>query len=120
MGRKRHLSETNPGTAKGREGIRQGVNFLIQSLASDIMMKRATDFHKWLIRKELQSKIVGFVHDSVIVDSPESEVMLIAKGMRRYFENGDFTEGFGFRMKVPLKIEVKQGPTWGELKVMEV
>jgi DNA polymerase-1 len=120
MGRKRHLADTNPGTAKGREGIRQGVNFLIQSLASDITIFRAVQFWEWLIEQGMKTRIVGFVHDSVVADSPEGEVMKVAKAMKRIFEDGDFEEEFGFRMKVPLKIEIKEGPTWGELKVLEV
>lgn len=120
MGRKRHLADTNPGTAKGREGIRQGVNFLIQSLASDITIYRAVQLWEWIKRKELKSRIVGFVHDSVVVDSPESEVMQIAIAMKCIFEDNNFEEEFGFKMKVPLRIEIKEGPTWGELEVMKI
>ncbi len=119
FGRKRRLADTNPGSAKGREGIRQGVNFLIQSLASDITLYRAVKFWKWLRKEAMQSKIVGLVHDAVIVDCPESEVMQVAVAMKRIFENNDFTRDFGFQMKVPLKVEIKAGKTWGELEVID-
>jgi DNA polymerase-1 len=118
FGRKRRLADTNPGSSKGREGIRQGVNFLIQSLASDLTLYRAVEFWEWLREEEMQSRIVGLVHDAVIVDCPEREVMKVAKAMRRIFEDNDFTEDFGFQMKVPLKVEIKAGKTWGELEVL--
>jgi DNA polymerase-1 len=120
MGRKRHLADTNPSTAKGREGIRQGVNFLIQSLASDITMYKATILWRALTERSMRAKIVAFVHDSVVVDAPESEVTRVAEMMRKIFEDNDFSDDFGFKMKVPLKIEVKSGPTWGELTKVEV
>lgn len=63
------------GTAKwGDKAWRRSINTNIQSSASDITYTSLLHAHKLFDERELQSKIFGFVHDSIIVDVYPGEV----------------------------------------------
>ena len=72
FGRKRRL----PNARSKDKGIashevRSGINFLVQSVASDINLLGAIDMQHYINRKGMKSKIFGLVHDSVLAEVPE-------------------------------------------------
>jgi len=54
--------------------VRSGLNFLVQSAASDINLIGAIEAHQEIKTRKLKSKIFGLVHDSVLAEVPEEEV----------------------------------------------
>lgn len=67
FGRKRRLPNvfsTDRGIAAG--DVRSGVNFLVQSVASDINLMAAMDLQKHIEDNELDIKIFALVHDSIL------------------------------------------------------
>jgi DNA polymerase I-like protein with 3'-5' exonuclease and polymerase domains len=75
FGRKRRL----PNVFSSDKGIaahevRSGVNFIVQSLCSDVNLLGAIDTTKELERKGMDSKIFALVHDSIVALVPDSEV----------------------------------------------
>jgi DNA polymerase I-like protein with 3'-5' exonuclease and polymerase domains len=75
FGRKRRLSDVRSAN-KGVVGhsIRSGLNFLIQSTASDINLIGATEAHQKIKQKKMKSQIFALVHDSVLAEVPVDEI----------------------------------------------
>jgi DNA polymerase I-like protein with 3'-5' exonuclease and polymerase domains len=75
FGRKRRLHNVNS-TDRGIQGhaIRSGLNFLVQSTASDINLLGAIEAHEMLHIKKMKSKIFALVHDSILAEVPEDEL----------------------------------------------
>lgn len=76
FGRKRRLDAAKDKENKGIQGhaVRSGLNFLVQSAASDINLIGAVDANEALKQKGLKAKIFALVHDSILAEVPESEV----------------------------------------------
>lgn len=75
FGRKRRLPNVrsdNKGVA-GHE-VRSGLNFIVQSTASDINLLGAIDTHQILRERKMGAKIFALVHDSILAEVPENEV----------------------------------------------
>jgi len=74
FGRSRHLHGANRYSGVGQRMLRQGVNFPIQSGASDLMvygiMPAVT---RDLLKEDLRSVVVGNIHDAIIVDTHPDE-----------------------------------------------
>jgi len=75
FGRKRRL----PNVASEDKGIkshsiRSGLNFLVQSAASDINLLGAIDMNAFIKSEKLNSRIFALVHDSILAEVPEEEI----------------------------------------------
>jgi DNA polymerase I-like protein with 3'-5' exonuclease and polymerase domains len=55
-------------------GVRSGINFLVQSAASDINLIGAMEAHAIIKQKNMKSKMFALVHDSVLAEVPLDEV----------------------------------------------
>ena len=79
FGRKRRLPNvrSDNGGIRGHE-IRSGLNFVIQSTASDVNLLGAIDMHNWLkfqtAKWTKEAKIFALVHDSILAEVPEDYV----------------------------------------------
>ena len=75
FGRKRRL-ENVKSDDKGISAheVRSGINFLVQSVASDINLLGAIDMNNYLKENGLKSKIFALVHDSILAECPEHEI----------------------------------------------
>jgi len=93
------------------EVLRQGVNFKVQSAASDINLFCMLDM--WEAREELGAWPLFPVHDSILFDVEEPVVGLeIKRRMEEYA-----TELVGG--VVPFKVKIKVGKNWGEMEPLE-
>jgi DNA polymerase I-like protein with 3'-5' exonuclease and polymerase domains len=75
FGRKRRL----PNVRSDNDGIveheiRSGLNFMVQSPASDINLIGAFEAHEELKSKKMKAKIFALVHDSILAEVPNEEV----------------------------------------------
>jgi len=75
FGRKRRLPNV-ASTDKGikSHSIRSGLNFLVQSTASDINLLGAIDMEAWIRANKKKARIFALVHDSILAEVPEDEV----------------------------------------------
>ena len=75
FGRKRRLPNV-ASTDKGIQShsVRSGLNFLVQSAASDINLLGAVDMNKHIQANNMRSRIFALVHDSILAEVPEKEV----------------------------------------------
>ena len=115
FGRKRRLPESrspNPGVAK--HAIRSGVNFLVQSVASDINVLGLIDLIKWIDEAGYQDVILPFtvVHDSIVAEVREDLVDLYIEMTKKCIQTdrGCSIDGCAIGMDFEL------GPSWGELE----
>jgi hypothetical protein len=68
--------------------IRQGTNCRIQSPASDIFSMGMIKNQNMLDKNNMQTRIVGTVHDSIIFESPEDEIDFISvEGVKNMVTN---------------------------------
>jgi DNA polymerase I-like protein with 3'-5' exonuclease and polymerase domains len=74
FGRKRRLPNVQS-TDQGIVGhsIRSGLNFLVQSTASDINLLGAIDMGSYIKAKGMKSRIFALVHDSILAEVPDDE-----------------------------------------------
>ncbi len=54
--------------------IRSGLNFLVQSAASDINLLGAIDMHNDIQGANMKARIFALVHDSILAEVPENEI----------------------------------------------
>lgn len=115
LGRWRPLPDIHsPEWAKKGGSERQAVNSPVQSVASDITLFKLTKMKELCEGTGIRPFIT--VHDSIIFLIPDDQ-MGHADMLRRNMEDtDDIKEAFGVTIGVPLKVDVKVGPTWGETK----
>lgn len=115
FGRKRRLPEAkspNPGVAK--HAIRSGVNFLVQSVASDINVLGVVDLIKWIEDNDYLEDIKPFtvVHDSIVSEVREDLVDTYIENARRCIQTDRGLSIPG----CPIKVDFEVGSSWGELE----
>jgi len=90
---------------------RQAVNSPVQSVASDITLFKLTHL------PDLgETRAFITVHDSIIFLVPDENMSQVPAILEYMEDTDDINEAFGIEIGVPLKVDVKVGPTWGETK----
>ena len=84
LGRKRRL----PNVFSNDKGIashevRSGINFLIQSVASDINLLAGVELLEWIKETKVDAKIIALVHDSLVLEVKESDVEVVSDMMAK-------------------------------------
>lgn len=114
FGRKRRLPFDDPESENGKRAMRQGVNTVIQSPASDINGLCMADIHS-IMRRGMDSLIIGTVHDSIIYDCTKRELDDVLMMTQEVCERPN-TKWYGFELDVPLKVDLSFGPNWYDQK----
>lgn len=108
FGRRRQIPEIN-----SRNGIRRNaaermaINAPIQGTAADIIKLAMIRIDEELKKVKLGTKMVLQVHDELIFEVPESE-MVVVESIRKWMSNV-------VNLKVPLVVDTKTGPNWKDL-----
>ena len=114
FGRKRRLPEAkSPNRGVAQHAIRSGVNFLVQSVASDINVLGVIDLVKWIERKGYTDDIKPFtvVHDSIVSEVREDLIDEYIENARKCIQTDRGLSIPG----CPIKVDFEVGPSWGEL-----
>ena len=87
FGRKRRLPNVSS-TDKGVQShsIRSGLNFLVQSVASDINLLGAIDMNQYIKTSGMKSRIFALVHDSILAEVPEDEIEKYKKNLTKFVQ----------------------------------
>lgn len=113
FGRTRHLPDFASTSQSVREAaLREGINFGIQSAASDIALTAAV-----LIDRQYPGTIVGYVHDSVMLEVEERDVERVASDVKFVMEHAaiEYALDRGYlleRPTVPIVADVKITDRW--------
>ena len=97
------INSKNP-TLKGL-AERLAINAPIQGSAADIIKKAMIDFEGVLVGLGLKSKMILQVHDELLIEAPENEVLQVADLLRVTMEKA-------ILLDVPLKVDVKINERW--------
>jgi len=116
IGRKRRLPEAIPKENQSddhwdpqqSEAERQAINSPVQSFASDMNLMAAVEIHDTLSHKEC--RIVGTVHDSILMEVREDKVQAIALKVKRIMERPKLIDEFGVDLSIPIIAEIEAGP----------
>lgn len=87
---------------------REGVNFPIQSGASDLTLTSIVKVHDFFKYYYPEAKVVAMVHDSVIIEAPNYIAQEVADAVKDIMEKPDI------RTDVPFPVEIKIGERWGD------
>lgn len=119
-GRVRHLPDANTLTGAGRAKLRQGVNFRIQSFASDITMLGLQALDKTLRLRHKQERLLLTVHDSIVGEYRDfpgrdhDELREVIEHNLTTEVNHQLETKFGVVRLVPLAVDIKMNMTrWG-------
>jgi DNA polymerase-1 len=111
FGRIRHLPEVLD-SDKRMEAILQAVNFPVQSAASDIALMALGRVFEHLKKYPLV-KLVGTVHDSILVEAPPFQAREVAEDMKVIMESLPLGL-LGVKLEVPIIADVTISQYWGD------
>ena len=89
FGRKRRLPNVrsdNKGVASHE--VRSGLNFLVQSIASDINLLGAVDTHSWIKQNKFDKdmRIFALVHDSILAEVKEDKIEEYSEAVQKFVQ----------------------------------
>lgn len=106
FGRRLWFPEIRSSQAMRRQGAeRAAINAPMQGTAADLIKLAMVAVQDWLDKSALQSKLVLQVHDELLLEVPDGELMDVRTHLPRLM--GQVAE-----LKVPLVVEVGVGPNW--------
>lgn len=109
-GRRRDIPEILSSNRTVKEnGKRMAINTVIQGSAADIIKIAMINIHKKLTDAGMKSKLVMQVHDELVFEYPPGEERRLLEIVKEEMENA-------LELKVPLKVDLETGKTWGSLK----
>jgi len=87
FGRKRRLPNVaSEDKCIKSHSIRSGLNFLVQSAASDINLLGAIDMNAFIQSQRMKSKIFALVHDSILAEVPEDEIDFYCEMLKKFIQ----------------------------------
>tara|TARA_B100000965_G_scaffold124637_1_gene103161 strand:- start:107 stop:1459 length:1353 start_codon:yes stop_codon:yes gene_type:complete len=87
FGRKRRLPNVKSSDAGIKShSIRSGLNFLVQSAASDINLLGAIDMGEYIRANNMKSRIFALVHDSILAEVPNDEEEWYCKELQKFIQ----------------------------------
>lgn len=108
--RRRYLPDiSHKNRAIRAEAERMAVNSPIQGTAADLIKKAMVSLHRRLREEKLRARILLQVHDELVVEAPDEEIEEVVPLLKREMEEAH-------PLKVPLKVDVKVGRSWGEAR----
>jgi len=118
FGRKRNLPDVYSRDRQVQNrALRQGLNFTIQSSASDILLCSLVGLYRRIKDSGMSSRIVATVHDSIEFVAPPDEVEQLATLIYDELVNYPAVkEKFNIHFDVPLSIDLELGKSFGDGK----
>jgi DNA polymerase-1 len=106
FGRRLWFPEIRSSNGNRRQGAeRAAINAPMQGTAADLIKLSMIAVQNWLEKSALKSRLVLQVHDELVLEVPNDELMEIRTHLPRLM--GQVAE-----LKVPLVVEVGVGPNW--------
>ena len=87
FGRKRRLPNvfSSDKTIAGHT-VRSGINFLVQSNASDVNLLAAIDIVNYICVNNMNARVFALVHDSILAEVPEDELDVYQSVLREFVQ----------------------------------
>lgn len=114
LGRRRYLPGLHSRNYAVRNfAARTAMNSPIQGSAADIIKLAMLNVERALQAGGFQAQLLLQVHDELVLEVPEAELMDVAKLVKREMENV-------MELDVPLVVELSCGPNWSQSEKIEV
>ncbi|MEQ1532964.1 MAG: DNA polymerase I [Sideroxydans sp.] len=108
FGRRLWLPEINGANGMRRQAAeRAAINAPMQGTAADLIKLAMIAVQDWLEKERLQAKLIMQVHDELILEVPEAELVLVKEKLRELMCNVA-------QLKVPLEVGLGEGANWDE------
>ena len=119
-GHRRFIRSAQSGEKKIRnEGLRQSFNTIIQGSGSFLTNMSLTYLDDFIQSRNLKSKVIATVHDSILIDCPPEEAKLMAKVTIHVMENLPFdflkAEIGGREVQYPIKADMEIGLNYNDM-----
>jgi DNA polymerase-1 len=88
---------------------RMAINMPIQGSAADIIKKAMIDLHQALRERQLGARILLQVHDELVLEVPEDQLVETTRLVITVMENA-------YELKAPLKANAEVGPNWLDME----
>jgi DNA polymerase-1 len=110
LGRRRYVPEVHAANFQVRAaGERMAINAPIQGAAADVIKLGMIQLQDRMDAMALQSRMILQVHDELIFETPEDEIEPLKELVLEIMPHA-------MELSVPLKVDLKQGLTWGEME----
>jgi DNA polymerase-1 len=115
LGRRRYFPALTSGDSGRQAEIdrraaeREAVNYPIQGTAADLIKIAMLKLANALNEHQLAGKMILQVHDELVIETPETEVDVMAALVKEVMESA-------YPLDVPLRADVNVGKNWGEAK----
>ncbi|KFV70177.1 DNA polymerase nu, partial [Dryobates pubescens] len=115
MGRRRPLANINAQDYKLRtQAERQAVNFVVQGSAADLCkMAMVEIFTSVAGSPTLTARLIAQIHDELLFEVEDSQIQEFAALVKRTMESLQHTTAMEVPLKVPLKVILTTGKSWG-------
>lgn len=115
IGRKRFLPNLQSKNWKDvSEAERQAINTPVQGFASDLVISALADILEDDSLDKSKYKIIGSVHDAILVEADEDVAKEYAKKVKEHMENPSILELCDIDITVPLVADIEIGSAWGK------
>ena len=116
FGRRRHLKNVkSPSRAHQERALRQGMNFIIQSSASDLMLHGIERVKKYSETVGLGIDILASVHDSVEVQCKVDDIQNTVELLKYCLQSTkDLPSKYDFEFLVPFEVDIEVGKSFGD------
>jgi DNA polymerase-1 len=106
MGRKRYLKDINARNGMIRAmAERNAINAPIQGSAADIIKIAMIEIDNEIVKRKMQSKMLLQVHDELVFDMHQSEVVILKSLVKNKMEQA-------VSLLVPLIVDIGEGDNW--------
>jgi DNA polymerase-1 len=110
LGRRRYIPEIKSPNRQVREAAeRMAINMPVQGTSADIIKIAMVNLHREMGKQKLRSRMILQVHDELLFEVPPEETdrmkALVSEIMPQ-----------ALLLSVPLKIDIKMGKNWAEMK----
>ena len=116
FGRRRNLPNVDSPIKKYQyRALRQGMNFVIQSSASDLMLHSITRLCKDLKESGIPYDLLATVHDSVELQCDIKDIDKCVKVMRNsLISTNDLKKYYNLDFVVPFEVDIEVGTSFGD------
>jgi len=109
LGRRRYIPEINSTNRQTREAAeRMAINMPVQGTSADIIKIAMVNLHREMAKRRLKSIMTLQVHDELVFEVPPAEMETMQSLVKEIMPDA-------MKLSVPLKIDVRTGPNWGEM-----
>ncbi|XP_047433521.1 DNA polymerase nu [Mugil cephalus] len=122
MGRRRTLPNINsPDWGLRMQAERQAVNFVVQGSAADLCKTAMIRiFNLASSSNSLSARLIAQLHDELLYEVEDSQVEQFAALVKSTMESLQHIDHLGVHLKVPLKVAVSSGKSWGSMSELNI